>query len=130
MCLVRRSERSQKYSLGPSLDGTVQLSCRLPGITEGDMRDRNKPTARIRAEIDNPAIVGPAVGSGDLDVLDLTLPEQPQSGIENGGGQSFLIEELHTLFGVHGTERGRLAIGFLHRGRDLFVFTTHRAGLT
>src|SRR5439155_2071321 len=81
----------------------------------------------IRAEIDDPAVVGTRVGVGDLGVRALGFPEHAEGRVQKRHFEVLAIEPLEALARIHGAEGRALHVGVIARRRDLGDRTPHRA---
>src|ERR1700677_4166143 len=73
-------------------------------------------SARITAEVSDPAVIGTAIGSGKLGVHGFGFPEQADRRVEESLGHALLIKQLKALLHVHGAEGSAFQVGFLGLG--------------
>ncbi len=83
---------------------TPQFDGRGIRIAQGQMCNRDQPTAGGSAEIRDPAVVGAAIGLRQFGVGKLRLPKNAEGGIEHRGIQPLGIEQLQALPHVAGAE--------------------------
>src|SRR5262249_23928070 len=85
---------------------TPQLLFRQVGQAEGYVSDRDEPSVRPGAEIDDPTIVRPRICHRQLEVIALRLPQEPERGIQERALAVLDVEAPQSLLGVHRSERG------------------------
>ena len=127
MGLVGQRVGRHERALGPPSDGTLQLLRRGLARRQADVRDGNQPAARVRAEIDDPAVVGAGIGLGQGMVGHLGLPLQTDGGIDEGFGEMLPVEQFQPLLGVVAAERDAVGIGLLLDGVALLERAAHAA---
>ena len=79
---LRHHEGGDEHALHAGPRRALELALGRLGDTERDVRDRNQATARVGAEVDDPAVVGARVRLRELEVLALGLPEDAERRIE------------------------------------------------
>ena len=122
---ARPRKRGEERALAAVLDGAAEFLGGFRGIAARQMGDRDEPAAGIRAEVDDPAVVGAAVRRGQGRVLDFAFPQQPDRGIQNDLGQPLAVDAPNTFLGIHGAERRAGQIRPFRAGLD--VGMSHRA---
>src|SRR2546430_10065849 len=99
--LSRERERRDERAATAVADRALELARGRTRIAEREMRDRHQPAAARPAEVDDPAVVSARVRLGELDVLELALPEDRQRRIENRRIEPLPIEKREPLRRIH-----------------------------
>ena len=104
--LAAPDERRHPEPLHSVAGRTAQLLFRQIRQPEWNVGDRHEPALRVRAEIDDPAIVRPGIRHRELEVLALRLPQQAERRIEQRALDVLDVQPSEALLGVHRAERG------------------------
>ena len=108
---ARNRKRADKHPFTAVRDGAFDLAGGFLGVAERHVSNGHEPSARVPAEVGNPAIIRPAVGRGQFGVEQFGLPQQPQGRVEDGLIHILAFEQFHPLLHIHGAEGRALEIG-------------------
>src|SRR5438046_1386271 len=110
MNLAAPDERRHEEPLHSVTRGAAQFLFRLVREGQRDMRDRDEPSVRARAEIYDPTIVGPRIRHRQFEIFALRLPQEPERGIQERTLYVLDVQAPEPLFGIHRAERGLIDI--------------------
>src|ERR1700682_6160543 len=110
MRLASHHELRDPSAFASGFDRAFELDRSRRGIAERKMRDRYQTSMALRAEVHDVAVVGASISLREFGVVGLGLPEQAHRWIEERGGESFRVDSLETLLGVHRAEGRHAAV--------------------
>ena len=128
--LAGHRERRHPHAAHAVAGRAAQLALRRRGIAERELRDRNQTPAGIRAEIDDPAVVGAQVGLRELLVLALGDPEHAERRIQERALEVLEVEAPQALRRIHRAERREIHVveaGLVLALEDDAAHAVHRA---
>ena len=110
--------RAQHHALGPEPSRPSHLRHRPFNLDHGDHGHGYQSFGIGLAEVEEPVVVGTAVGLGDIRLPALGLPAKPKGGIQDGHVYAVLVQHLDPLVGVHGALHYALFVGDHSRSEE------------
>ena len=84
-------------TLGPSLDGALHLLGGEGRVEEADMGDRDEAVGGFTAPVDEPVVIGSAVGVGELGVGAAAFPGDAEGRVQEDLVDALLVEDGETF---------------------------------